>query len=238
MKLITIDQIMAFRPCGWSNPHDGVNYTRERVEELFAGRETISPIDILDAPIPTYDRIWAWVRVTDRAIIVEFACCCFERVAAPAWNARFPGDDRPQKCVDMTRAFMRGEISVDELKKAWAAARAAAEVAWGESAMDSVSQVESDWASAAESAALVAVWSASAAAAELAAVAAAEAAEEAVQSEAVAEAAGAAEGAEGVEAIEAARAAAELAAWAAAWKKIIVIARELSKERVNEISHS
>jgi hypothetical protein len=122
MNSITIDRIMSFHPCGWTGPNDGMNYTRERVTELFAGRETIITAEILDMPISAADRIWAWARVIDRAIIVEFACCCWNRAAAPVWDAMYPNDDRPQKCVDATRAFMREEISANELKKAAVAA--------------------------------------------------------------------------------------------------------------------
>ena len=51
MKTWTIDEMMSHSPCP--------DYPRERLEELWAGRERLSVIDILDLEIPADDRVWA-----------------------------------------------------------------------------------------------------------------------------------------------------------------------------------
>lgn len=47
---LTIDDVLNHNPCP--------GYTRERVEELFAGRETITAKDILAMDIGNLDKIW------------------------------------------------------------------------------------------------------------------------------------------------------------------------------------
>ena len=51
---VTVDQVMAWGPCD--------DYTHERVEELFAGREALSAMDITELDIPAKDIIWALLR--------------------------------------------------------------------------------------------------------------------------------------------------------------------------------
>ena len=51
MLAVTVDQIMAWGPCD--------DYPRERVEELFAGRESLSAMEILELDIPCEDILWA-----------------------------------------------------------------------------------------------------------------------------------------------------------------------------------
>ena len=49
MTSYTIEEMMQFDPC----------YSREQVADLWAGRERLSLLEILDLPIPAKDRIWA-----------------------------------------------------------------------------------------------------------------------------------------------------------------------------------
>jgi len=74
-----------------------------------------------------------------RLIAADFA----ERVL-PIFEAEYPDDDRPRKAIDAARAFVRGEITKEQLDAADAAADAAA---W-------------DAAGAARAAARAAAWSA------------------------------------------------------------------------------
>ena len=48
MKTLTIDDVLAYEPC----------YTRERVEELFAGRTEMTIREICAVDAPAWDRIW------------------------------------------------------------------------------------------------------------------------------------------------------------------------------------
>lgn len=70
-----------------------------------------------------------------RLIAADFA----ERVL-PLFEDYYPDDDRPRKAIEAARAFVRGEITKEQLDAAgaaaWAAARAAAWAAAGAAARD------------------------------------------------------------------------------------------------------
>ena len=140
MKQITVDEIMQRRPCGWDKKNDGQNYTRERVEELFAGRETITMLDVLDmageGAIPAEDAVWVFTRLgmaagEDHRL---FAAICAAE-ALPVFEARFPDDKRPRRAIEAAVDYAHGLISAAKLDAAsaaawdaaWDAAEAAAE---------------------------------------------------------------------------------------------------------------
>ena len=53
MKTWTVAQMLAEKPCS--------KYTEEVLTKLWAGRETVTLIDILDMDIPDKDKMWgAW----------------------------------------------------------------------------------------------------------------------------------------------------------------------------------
>jgi len=52
MKTWTIDELMTEKPC----------YSRAKVEELYAGRDSVSIIDIFDSEIPAGDKVWMLCR--------------------------------------------------------------------------------------------------------------------------------------------------------------------------------
>ena len=54
----------------------------------------------------------------------EFALWCAEEVL-PIFEKRFPDDTRPRKCIEVTRDFLKGNATRDELLKARSAAYAA-----------------------------------------------------------------------------------------------------------------
>lgn len=61
----------------------------------------------------------------DRRMLAQWASVCVERVL-PLFEERHPGDDRPRKAVEATRAFARGEIGIGAARQAAVAAHAAA----------------------------------------------------------------------------------------------------------------
>ncbi len=99
--------------------------------------------------------------------------CDWAESCLDSFEKQFPDDKRPRLAIEAKRKFIRGEITLDDLTKAWSAARSAA---W--------SAGESAWAawSAAQSAAWSAAWAAWSAA-RSAAWAAAWAAESAIRQE-------------------------------------------------------
>ena len=71
METWTVDQIMALEPC------EG-RYPRSRVEQLFAGKDTVTNLDILEHPdVSNADKIWMccrfnqhedWLQVIDARV--------------------------------------------------------------------------------------------------------------------------------------------------------------------------
>jgi hypothetical protein len=151
-RTVTVDEVMAWGPC------DG--YPRERVEELWAGRN-LTALEILDLKVPGKDRLWAVLRnefFTD-AELRELACDYAESVIG-FYESKFPGDDRPRNAIRVARRFARGDATRDELSDALSDAWSAADAALS-AANDAWSAADAAW-SAADSAlsAADAVWSA------------------------------------------------------------------------------
>jgi hypothetical protein len=127
MLSVTVDQVLSWEPCE--------EYTRARIEELFAGRETINVHDVLEMNIPDEDKLWAVLReeFIPAKILHEFACW----VAAIALHkeresGREP-DERSWEAIEVKWCWINGRATDSELATAWAAARetgAAREAAW------------------------------------------------------------------------------------------------------------
>ena len=80
---VTVDQVMSWEPCE--------EYTRERVEELFAGRESLSALEIMKLDIPAKDMLWAVLceELVPAETLHEFGCRCNAAwdAADAAWDA-------------------------------------------------------------------------------------------------------------------------------------------------------
>ena len=136
MKTFTVEDLMKHEPC--------VAYTPERIAELFAGRERINMLDVLDMDIPEEDIVWVFTRdglaATERQQR-QFALMCAVSVL-DIFEAVRPGDNRVRGCLETVERYLRGEATNEELSAiaavswaawdaAWDAARAAAwEAAW------------------------------------------------------------------------------------------------------------
>ena len=160
MNSVTVDQVLAWSPC----------YSREKIESLFAGREAVTAAGILDLPISVNDRLWAVLReqLIPAAILHEFAC----RVAENALKAAGDSDPRSVAAIAAKRAWLRGEISDQDLSAArsaaWdavrdAATEAARKAAWAAAWIAKEAAREASWEAAyeqARSAAKEAAWGA------------------------------------------------------------------------------
>lgn len=120
MNSVTVDEVMSWHPC---DPP----YTREYVEELFAGRATITALDILDMDIPPEDKLWAVLRpeLIPDPMLHELACRFAEDVL-PLYEERYPNDNRPRKVIETKRRWLRGDATDEELAEAVEVAREAA----------------------------------------------------------------------------------------------------------------
>lgn len=119
MLAVTVDDVMSWRLC------DG--YTRYRVKTLFAGRKTITALDVLDMDIPAEDRLYAVLRMVPDPILHEFACRIAEAVLMRERRAGREPDLRNWAAIGAKRKWLRGEIDGKEL---CAAREAAQDAAW------------------------------------------------------------------------------------------------------------
>ena len=66
---VTVDAVMRMRPC----------YARAHVVQLFAGRESLTPDDIVGLPIPAQDRLWVLLRMAQREVWLPAIWACADR---------------------------------------------------------------------------------------------------------------------------------------------------------------
>jgi len=121
MNSVTVDQIVSFGPC---DPP----YTRDYVTELFAGRETVTALDILDMDIPAIDKLWAVLRpeLIPELDLHELACRFAEVALEAEVKAGREPDKRSWEAIRAKRRWLKGEITDEELNVAYLAARTAA----------------------------------------------------------------------------------------------------------------
>lgn len=130
MTVITLEQVRAWHPCP--------DYTDERLAELAAGRESITPLEALDLPIPAKDRVWLltqrgalpdavrrqWVEVVvSRAVREHSLACGIAQVEE--WAARWLAGDTEAKTWNAPRAA-RTWIPINRREGVWKATSAAA----------------------------------------------------------------------------------------------------------------
>jgi len=115
MKTATINDVMSWTSCS--------RYTKKATAKLFAGRENVTALNILELDIPAEDKLWIVLReeMLDANILHEFACRCAEEALKLIYNP----DPRSIAAIEAKRAWLRGEITDNEL----AIARASAYVA-------------------------------------------------------------------------------------------------------------
>lgn len=149
MKTITAAQIMGWRPCA--------PYTSDRVSTLVG--DGLSPLEVLDLPIPAADRLWVVLRedVIPRRELGLLACD-FAAAVLPIWEAAYPLDSRPADCIAVARRYWRGEATEqareDARDAAWAAgaagaAGAAAWAAWAAAGAAGDAAGAAEWAAGA-----------------------------------------------------------------------------------------
>ena len=146
MKAVTVDQVLSWEPCK--------EYTRQRVENLFAGRETINVYDVLEMDISTADKLWAVLRedFITAEILHEFACRVAEKTLLNERKAGREPDERSWKAIEVKRKWLKGEATDSELKAARAAAGAArvvGAVAWAARSAWVAGAAGAAWAAAA-----------------------------------------------------------------------------------------
>lgn len=117
-KRVTIEQVMSWHPCGYDRCDDWRNYTRARVERLFAGRETLGPGEIAALDIDAADRYWALLHLLTEKQRHELACRVAEDIL-PLINDDLFGT----WVIEAKRAWLRDEIDDKQLNLAANAAK-------------------------------------------------------------------------------------------------------------------
>ncbi|MCP4213879.1 MAG: hypothetical protein GY765_04440 [bacterium] len=119
MNKATVKQVLSWHPCE--------DYTQERIEKLWDGREALSGLEILGLDISVEDRFWALFRnhfFSDRELRL-MACDFAESVLY-----LYDGDSNaPAEAIRIARLFADGKATREELDAAYVAARAAARAA-------------------------------------------------------------------------------------------------------------
>lgn len=133
MKKVTVEQFKSFDPC-WLETAEG----RKKFRKIAAIRKEWTALDVLALPdVDAEDKLWSVLRpeFLPEELLHEFACRCAEY----ALSFIEKPDPRSVAAIEAKRAWLRGEISDDELAAASAAAwdaRAAASAAAREDARD------------------------------------------------------------------------------------------------------
>jgi uncharacterized protein (UPF0210 family) len=87
---ITVDMVMAEKPCS--------RYSRERVEELWAGRESLTPTEVIELPIPAVDIGWLLRNLTRK--VNRHALYFME------WESHYCHDNGDRKLIDRLAEFL------------------------------------------------------------------------------------------------------------------------------------
>jgi hypothetical protein len=124
MKRVSVDTVMSWGPCD--------TYTHRKVTKLFAGRKTVSALNVLDMKIPDTDKCWAAVRpelLTDSQLH-EVGLRYAERLLTAERGAGREPDPRSWAVLEVKRRWLKGEATDEELRKAASAAWAARAAWW------------------------------------------------------------------------------------------------------------
>jgi len=143
-------------------------YEKSKVENLFPKDiEVVSYKDILQSNIPLKDKYWFFCNRVFTASQNQHLAIKIAEVVLPIFEEQYLEDSRPRKAIEAARLYLAGEIGIEELKAAEAAARAARDAAWDAARAAAGAAARDAWdaASAAAGAAARDAWDAASAAA-------------------------------------------------------------------------
>ena len=125
MLTVTVEQFEKFGPC-WLEDAEG----RKKFRLLAKIRKEWSALDILNLPneqVSAEDKLWAVLReeLIPAPVLHEFACRCAEQALSLVDNP----DPRSVAAVAAKRAWLKGDISDEQLAAAQDAAQDAARAA-------------------------------------------------------------------------------------------------------------
>jgi len=126
-ETLTVADVVRMGPCGLNGEDNGTHYTRSRIKRLWAGRERLTLMEVLDLDIPAEDRLWCVLQAVDPRTRVILACD-FAGHVLPLFEAKRPDDRRPRAALETLQRWLDGEATDEELdatRAVWAAGPAA-----------------------------------------------------------------------------------------------------------------
>ncbi len=123
----TLKLLRRFGACGQITPGGSYNKLRASLPADLTDDAPISLLHVLESS-GIEDAIWALratVEPTGKDMAAEMAVRAAERVQC-IFDKRFPNDGRARECNEATRAYGRGEITLEVLREKRSAAAAAA----------------------------------------------------------------------------------------------------------------
>jgi len=150
MKQFTIDDVLAFRPCGWDDVNNGINYTREKLEEFFAGRKTLTFADVVNMQeVPPEDVVWLACRIFTPRQRVVFALKCAEDAGISAWETKWAAQIPRSAAWDARQATRAARYAAGN---AWYAVQAARDAALAAAWVAAWTARDATWAAALDAA--------------------------------------------------------------------------------------
>ncbi len=87
-------------------------------------------IDLLRLENTSYsDKTWLITKVVDKSILQQWSVECAEFVV-DIFNKEYPNDSRISDCIEITKVYLEGRCTIEELKEARSAAADAADAAY------------------------------------------------------------------------------------------------------------
>ena len=161
MKIYTtLKRIKKFDPCS-----DELEVLYEVIGKDFPEDKEIYFADLIKANVDIDYVMWGLQATPKKqkkqveCLLAAFACDCAERVL-PIFEKQYPDDKRPRNAIEITRQWLRGEVTAAARAAAWAAAWDAARDAARDATMAARAAAwAADWAAARDSA-RAAAWAA------------------------------------------------------------------------------
>ena len=127
MKIYTtLKRIKKLDPCS-----DELEVLYEVIGKDFPEDKEIYFADLIKANVDIDYVMWGLQATPKKqkkqveCLLAAFACDCAERVL-PFFEKQYPDDKRPRNAIEITRQWLRGEVTAAAWAAAWAAARDAA----------------------------------------------------------------------------------------------------------------
>jgi hypothetical protein len=110
MRRVTIDQIIKWKPCA--------EYNRDRLQELFGKRKTLTAEDIAKLDIRDDDILWALIRmIKNKKDKILFACACVSRGVNLAYKEGTDEYREAKRIIKRFRKYAHGEINIEKLRE-------------------------------------------------------------------------------------------------------------------------